>query len=610
MVQTRIYLMQSKGFGQIEGILDNQNNRKNHLLAIAINDYAFCPKLNNAVKDAQDFIDLMLEKFEFEEANVTFLKDTEATKTNIIKQLRQLITNLSANDNLVIYFSGHGEFDKLINEGYWITQEVQQEFSNYLPNSSIKNYISKIKAHHIFLISDSCFSGALFGKNTRQAYEVYERDASRWGLTSGRNEIVTDGKPGENSPFAKSLLYALRNTMEPLPILDLCLKVKNNTTINSNQSPRYEPIDKSGHFGGQFVFRLKNNIEKAWQQTLTLNTIEAFLAFETKYPNSKYEQDIDTKIHEVEDEEEWQAAKEANKVSKYRRYKKAFPKGKYVKLANQAIDDLVKLKTSKPIIETPKIIIDNDSFSNQMVKVEGGTFMMGSNDSKSTQPIHKVTVPTFYISKYQVTQKQWQEIMGNTPSHFKGENRPVENVSWNDTQDFIKKLNQRTGKKYRLPTEAEWEFAARGGNYSKGYKYAGSNNIDEVAWYHTNSYKLGKEHRNYGTNPVGIKKSNELGIYDMSGNVWEWCEDTWYDNYQNAPKNGAAWMAENESRRVLRGGSWFSLDNVCRVAYRLRYSPTTRGSNFRLSVGSGHLTLYTFTLFPFYKGEALFLQAA
>ena len=557
MVQTRIYLMQSKGFGQIEGILDNQNNRKNHLLAIAINDYAFCPKLNNAVKDAQDFIDLMLEKFEFEEANVTFLKDTEATKTNIIKQLRQLITNLSANDNLVIYFSGHGEFDKLINEGYWITQEVQQEFSNYLPNSSIKNYISKIKAHHIFLISDSCFSGALFGKNTRQAYEVYERDASRWGLTSGRNEIVTDGKPGENSPFAKSLLYALRNTMEPLPILDLCLKVKNNTTINSNQSPRYEPIDKSGHFGGQFVFRLKNNIEKAWQQTLTLNTIEAFLAFETKYPNSKYEQDIDTKIHEVEDEEEWQAAKEANKVSKYRRYKKAFPKGKYVKLANQAIDDLVKLKTSKPIIETPKIIIDNDSFSNQMVKVEGGTFMMGSNDSKSTQPIHKVTVPTFYISKYQVTQKQWQEIMGNTPSHFKGENRPVENVSWNDTQDFIKKLNQRTGKKYRLPTEAEWEFAARGGNYSKGYKYAGSNNIDEVAWYHTNSYKLGKEHRNYGTNPVGIKKSNELGIYDMSGNVWEWCEDTWYDNYQNAPKNGAAWMAENESRRVLRGGSCY-----------------------------------------------------
>ena len=602
--------MQSKGFGQIEGILDNQNNRKNHLLAIAINDYAFCPKLNNAVKDAQDFIDLMLEKFEFEEANVTFLKDTEATKTNIIKQLRQLITNLSANDNLVIYFSGHGEFDKLINEGYWITQEVQQEFSNYLPNSSIKNYISKIKAHHIFLISDSCFSGALFGKNTRQAYEVYERDASRWGLTSGRNEIVTDGKPGENSPFAKSLLYALRNTMEPLPILDLCLKVKNNTTINSNQSPRYEPIDKSGHFGGQFVFRLKNNIEKAWQQTLTLNTIEAFLAFETKYPNSKYEQDIDTKIHEVEDEEEWQAAKEANKVSKYRRYKKAFPKGKYVKLANQAIDDLVKLKTSKPIIETPKIIIDNDSFSNQMVKVEGGTFMMGSNDSKSTQPIHKVTVPTFYISKYQVTQKQWQEIMGNTPSHFKGENRPVENVSWNDTQDFIKKLNQRTGKKYRLPTEAEWEFAARGGNYSKGYKYAGSNNIDEVAWYHTNSYKLGKEHRNYGTNPVGIKKSNELGIYDMSGNVWEWCEDTWYDNYQNAPKNGAAWMAENESRRVLRGGSWNYFVNYCRVADRLRDSPTTRYKVFRLSVGSGHLTLYTFTLFPFYKGEALFLQAA
>ncbi|MFK7946005.1 MAG: SUMF1/EgtB/PvdO family nonheme iron enzyme [Saprospiraceae bacterium] len=557
-----------KGF-QFKEILDNQNNRKNHLLAIAINDYVFCPKLNNAVKDAQDFINLMLDKFEFEEANITFLKDTEATKTNIIKQLRQLIRSLSANDNLVIYFSGHGEFDDIEDEGYWLTQEVRQgAYANYLPNTRIKKLISKINAHHIFLISDACFSGALFGKNTRQAHEVYERDASRWGLTSGRNEIVTDRKPGENSPFAKSLLTALRNTSEPLPILTLGQKVQDNTTINANQSPRYEPIDKSGHFGGQFVFRLKNNIEAAWQQTLGINTIEAFLAFETQYPDSKFEQEIDAKIREVEDEEEWQIAKDTNKVSRYRRYKKSFPKGKYVKLANQAIANLVKVKSTKLIIQTPKIIIDNDPFANQMVKVEGGSFMMGSNDYESEQPIHEVTVPTFHISKYQVTQKQWQEIMDNNPSHFKGENRPVECVSWNDTQEFIKKINQKTDKKYRLPIEAEWEFAARGGNKSQNYKYAGSNNLNEVAWYNKNSRNLGKEHRNYGTNPVGTKKPNELGIYDMNGNVWERCEDKWHNNYKNAPNDGFAWLrAGVENRYVTRGGSWIN-KNYFTVTYR------------------------------------------
>jgi formylglycine-generating enzyme required for sulfatase activity len=214
-----------------------------------------------------------------------------------------------------------------------------------------------------------------------------------------------------------------------------------------------------------------------------------------------------------------------------------------------------------------------DPFAPLMVKIEGGTFQMGSNDYGDEKPIHSVTLSSFYLSKYQVTQKQWTEIMGNNPSRFKGEDLPVENVSWNDAQEFIKKLNEITGKKYRLLTEAEWEYAARGGNQSQGYKYAGSDNLDEVGWYDKNS--------NSKTHPVGQKKPNELGLYDISGNVWEWCEDIWHEDYKGAPEDGIAWLTDGDSsRRVLRGGSWGYVDVNCRVAYRLRGSPTVRYNRY------------------------------
>ncbi|MBL7817566.1 MAG: formylglycine-generating enzyme family protein [Saprospiraceae bacterium] len=196
-----------------------------------------------------------------------------------------------------------------------------------------------------------------------------------------------------------------------------------------------------------------------------------------------------------------------------------------------------------------------------MVKVAGGNFKMGSNENEREKPIHDVAVRSFYMSKYPITQKQWQTVMGNNPSKFKGDNLPVENVSWNDAQTFLKKLSDKTGQKYRLPTEAEWEFAARGGNKSNGFTYSGSDNIDEVAWYSTNSESK--------THPIGKKMPNELGLYDMSGNVWEWCEDVWHETYKNAPKDGSAWtIGGKKDIRVVRGGSWVNLDDICRVSYR------------------------------------------
>ncbi len=215
-----------------------------------------------------------------------------------------------------------------------------------------------------------------------------------------------------------------------------------------------------------------------------------------------------------------------------------------------------------------------------MVLVEGGWFDMGSNDGLSDEkPIHRVYVNSFYIGKYEVTQKQWKEVMGNNPSHFSGCNDcPVENVSWNDIQDFLKKLNTQTGRKYRLPTEAEWEYAARGGNKSNGYKYSGSNNIADVAWYGTNS--------NNTIHNVGQKKPNELGIYDMSGSVWEWCSDLYDKEYYTKSLEKNPQGPTSGTSRVLRGGSWFDIDYICRTADRGWSKPRSFRHNylgFRLS---------------------------
>lgn len=215
---------------------------------------------------------------------------------------------------------------------------------------------------------------------------------------------------------------------------------------------------------------------------------------------------------------------------------------------------------------------------NNMVYVQGGTFMMGATSEQGSdayddeKPAHQVTLSSFSIGKYEVTQEEWEAVMGSNPSRFKGAKRPVENVSWNDCQTFIRKLNQMTGKQFRLPTEAEWEYAARGGNRSRGYKYSGSDNIGSVAWYDGNSSNE--------THPVGQKSSNELGLYDMTGNVWEWCQD-WKGSYSSSAQTNPTGPSSG-SNRVNRGGCWYYLARHCRVSYRFYFTPGYRDHNLGL----------------------------
>ncbi len=224
-----------------------------------------------------------------------------------------------------------------------------------------------------------------------------------------------------------------------------------------------------------------------------------------------------------------------------------------------------------------------------MVRISSGSFIMGCQDAKrdgdcddDEKPPHTVRVQDFSIGRYEVTQAQWRAVMEgeSAPSYNKGcDECPVEQVSWNDIQEFLKNLNALTGKRYRLPTEAEWEYAARGGSQSLGFSYSGSNNIDEVAWYGSNSG--GK------TRPIGGKKPNELGLYDMSGNVWEWVEDDWHDNYSGAPTDGRAWVdSPRASNRIYRGGGWYSGAKHCRAALRTGNTPPRDGYGvgFRLAL--------------------------
>ena len=251
------------------------------------------------------------------------------------------------------------------------------------------------------------------------------------------------------------------------------------------------------------------------------------------------------------------------------------------------------------------------------VRVAGGKFQMGSDDYDSEKPIHSVTVPTFEIGKYELTVAQFRVFIedskqqtdadkegwsyvwtGSTYEKKNGVNwrcdvsgklrpeseynHPVIHISWNDATAYCQWLSQKTGHTYRLPTEAEWEYAAKGGNASKGYKYAGSNTIEDVAWYSTNSGSK--------THPVGQKAFNELGLHDMSGNVWEWCADTWHESYTGAPADGSAWIAGvDQDRAVLRGGSWNYDDGLCRAALRYWYGRTYRDYyvGFRVARAAG-----------------------
>ncbi len=318
-----------------------------------------------------------------------------------------------------------------------------------------------------------------------------------------------------------------------------------------------------------------------WENAKKRNIISVYEEYLGNYPNGRFADDAKSRIAglrlqqtvESRDKNAWEKAQSLNTIVSYRQYRRNYPNGQY---SGQAATRIGKLET-----ELRKI----DIFYNEMIFVAGSTFTMGCTSQQENdcwdneKPANQVTVGDFFIGRTPVTQRQWRTVMGNNPSHFTGNyDHPVERVSWNDVQDFLKRLNEKTGKihgkNYRLPTEAEWEYAARGGRSSRGYKYPGSNDIEDVGWYNDNSRGT--------TRPVGNKRPNELGLLDMCGNVWEWCQD-WFGSYTPGPKVNPA-GPQSGTNKVARGGSWSSHARSSRTSSRGSYNPGARsnGNGFRL----------------------------
>ena len=344
-------------------------------------------------------------------------------------------------------------------------------------------------------------------------------------------------------------------------------------------------------YSDMFVQKAASAVERVEKKILELEERD------TKFNNDQ--KDYTKKIREANsksrnDESSLKAAKKLYEdAAKYEKkyenteYASSFNAGAATLAKNMQslIDNLNTKTTPAPSVQTKNssdIYYSNGvlyvkGIEYPMVYVSGDTFQMGSTDSdayNNEKNVHSVTLNSYRIGKYEVTQKLWEAVMGSNPSYFKGPKRPVENVSWKDCDDFIKELDSLTGQNFRLPTEAEWEYAARGGKNKNSYKYSGSNDLADVAWYGDNSSSE--------THDVGQKSPNSLGLYDMSGNVWEWCYD-WYGAYPSSSQINPKGPSSGSSR-VLRGGSWYGYAGGCRVSYRNFSTPSDRGSNvgFRL----------------------------
>lgn len=314
-----------------------------------------------------------------------------------------------------------------------------------------------------------------------------------------------------------------------------------------------------------------------WNESKLANTQESYQNYLNQYPKGKFAALSNAHISRIKEEAAieakriedlaWQPVQNSEDGNALQSFLTQHPNGVHAVEAQAKLDAIQKLEVELK----PGRIFNDCPDCPEMVVLPAGNFFMGGDSKLDGQPIHHVTLAKpFAMSKTEITQSQWRAIMGNNPSKFPGcgDNCPVEQVSWNEVKDFIQKLNTKTGKQYRLPSEAEWEYACRGGEL---HKYCGSDNEDSVGWYRDNSKQK--------THPVAQKQANAFGLYDMGGNVAEWVEDSYHDDYNGAPADGSAWVG-GDVHRVVRGSSWGGKPQSTGVAKRGRFDPALRGFSF------------------------------
>jgi formylglycine-generating enzyme required for sulfatase activity len=618
------------------------------LLAIGIDSYLSWPRLKTATNDAKAVRDTLLSRYHLDKSHVIELLDDKATRKNILAAFRDLAKKVKPEDSLLVFYAGHGHIDQITGKGSWIPVESSTDDpSSWIDNRNITDYlnINAIKAKHVLLVSDSCFSGDFFrgnrGTNTPTIDDAFLKKAynrsSRQAISSGGLEPVSDAGFGGNSVFSHFLVAALQsNSKSYLIPSEIFGEIKSGVGRNADQLPQYGDLHGvGGQDGGELILFLKqeNRLQemgatsaarqKELEQLRKMEQDAAVAKQKEQAEIAKREQELATldkqiadmkgrlgagaarsgdsldniialaeqkeaqgnrleelrKQREAEEQKRQQEIEQLKKEAAVKRVSQIKADlAKYQKVASSKYAQDMKGSAWEALIATyPEakgisrydeaaflaafgLAIDNGEFiplvekqrrdaerrqareaaerglAGEFVTVPGGCFTANNRQT---------CVDGFRIGKYEVTQVQWRKVMGSNPSHFKqcGDDCPVEQVSWDDAQSFISRLNSQTGMSYRLPTEAEWEYACRSGGRNE--EYCGGDNIDAVAWYNGNSGNR--------THPVGQLQANGLGIYDMSGNVCEWV-------------SGAA-GASSGSTRLWRGGSWISPDEHARAAF-------------------------------------------
>ena len=556
-----------------------------HAFIIGINDYQEWPQLRTAVKDAESLRDVLLKRYKFPEDQVILKVDKEATRRAIIRDLRHLASNLTKKDNLLIYFAGHGQLDDLTGDGFWVPVEGKLKAPDtWISHSNIKNILSSenVKAKNIVVVADSCYSGMLLrggpsllsvdDKRYQSKLKEMASRRSRQVITSGGLEPVADGGRDGHSLFAYYFLKALEeNSRKAIDLENLF-----HTYV-------WKPVTD---IGGQRpnVGRLKTPMDEDGQFVLVIK-------IEIAVPPKKADQ-----------------SEQPNESSQLEQERRELERLKLENERKRLENERAKLEGEKARLTKfydlqmpPDLERFTNSIGMEFVLIPAGTFVMGGNLSpgqrwyENETPRHKITITKpFYLQTTEVTQGQWIKVMVNNPSEFVqcGKNCPVDNVSWNMAQEFIKKLNEmEKTQKYRLPTEAEWEYACRAGSKTRFCFGDDEDQLKDYAWYEENSGDR--------THPVAQKRPNLWGLYDVHGNVWEWCQDYYHVGYwgryfrKTVKDSKGNWLFEVDDyersnqdpkgppdgvTRVLRGGSSLRNYYEVRSAIRFGYKPDTQSA--------------------------------
>jgi len=537
---------QNRGMKPVELPIDGKPTtlyQQSYALIIGISDYNNGWSQLPGVKEEVASVKKALESNGFK-VEVVYNPDKLALDrafTDFISRYGQAVDN-----RLLFYFAGHGYTVKTNygeELGYIVpvdapnpNYDLSRFQSQSMEMAQVEIYARRLQAKHALFMFDACFSGSLF-TNTRAVPAIISYKTTlpvRQFITSGSADEMVPDKSVFGEQFIRAISGEADLDKDGFVTGSELGEFLQSTVVNytrNSQHPQYGKIRSPNLDKGDFVFPLGEEISS---ETTPATTVP----LPVRQPETP-----------ISRNNTWQA--ESQPPSR--------PAETAVKPAEYA------KKIDEAVTATNEII--------PMVFVEGGTFQMGSKHGSSEESfVHPVSVKSFYIGKFEVTQKQWKQIAGTEPSAFaKCDDCPVERVSYSDALIFVKLLNEKTGKKYRLPTEAEWEFAARGGTKSMGLPYAGGNDADFVGWNDNNSNK--------STHIVGKKQPNELGIYDMSGNIFEWCGD-WFGEkyYKKSPFDNPTGPNEGEDR-VIRGGSWKYNPKGLAIYHRMGIRPSCRYSD-------------------------------